>query len=730
MSDIYINQRKEKDDLYKNLQEASLAALQQLAGKAWTDYNAHDPGVTVVEILNYALTELDYRLSFSFEDYLRDEQALLIPEELGLFVRQQVLAPAVVSAEDYRKLIRDAIGGVEDVRVYPVREMSGMYNIALELSPWVRRGEVEEIKESVRNFYYAHRNLCEGLGNVDIIRRKELFLSGIIEMVPGTDATVLLAEIYREAGKYLRTCFKDESVALLFNRIRVLKGVKTVYSLKLSENGEPVERIGVFCSVKIPAARNEVGLSIQVNGEEVMTDVERIAPLVRRYLYSSGHTRQEKQADPCPAGVYRDIYRHDSVQDDFPDCYGINGRGLGQYEPPLRKAQAKQLKAYLTLFDAVFARGLEELRELRQLVSLSGLPSGLPPVPQDTDPARDELEDKEKMKERQARFVLKEKERLADMWDRLYGENSDPAWLREYNYYDDSREQQLWRRVRFLQKAAVWGRDRFRSYNLQRDRSPENIPGVKAYVSALLGWEADEGHPVVNIFPTYNLKLVSDERYYAGPAGTWNHDLLTEELLRSENLERIPLRNRQFTDVDFDSLKMQFPLFHYNLVFEGLFREGIRLENYRIVNIPMHQDRLLVFFHRTRGEWINLGRFSDKEELIVAANCLQCFLVMLNRKSETLYIVEHLYLAPSEPFVLTVVFPGWSARMANGRFRAACEELVCGRLPAHLDVRVRWLEVTDMWLFEKSWRDWRKALAEGMADEAAKVAALIYNVIK
>lgn len=731
MGNFYINQRDEHEGLYRNLQAASLHALQQLAGEVWTDYNAHDPGVTIVEVLNYALTELDYRLKFNFEDYLRDESSPFVPADLGLFTSKQVFAPAVVTAEDYRRMFRDAMDGVEDVRMVPAPGMDGRVDLFVELSSLVRKSDTEKMKGQVKDIFNAHRNLCEGLNEVNIIRRKELLLCGVIEMFPGTDATGLLASIYWETNRFFRTQEQERPVAVLFQHLRTLKGIKAVYSLRLLDNGSPVHKTGTFCSVKIPEKRGDAGLCLQVDDKEVIADIEKVIPLVNRHFHYSEALRREKPEEICITGTYRAIYSHDTIQNELPGCYGINRQGLGQNESALRRAQAKQLKTYLLLFDQTMGRGLSELSELKQLMNLEArLPAGLPPVPEDPEVKWEELADVEKAAKRRAREVLDEKEHLADMWDRLYGEDSSPVWLKEYNYYDDSREQQLQRRVRFLRRVPEWGRERFRSYNLRQERSAENVPGVKDYVSALLGWEADEGHPVVNIFPAYNLKLMDDERYYAGPVGMWNHDLLTEELLREENMERIPYREMDCTDTDYDRLRQEMPLFHHNLIFEGLFREGIRLENYRLVNIPLHQDRLLVFYHRERDEWINLGRFSDKSELIWAANCLQRFLVMLNRKSETLYLVEHLYLTPSDPFVLTVVFPGWSARMANGRFRAACEGLVCGRLPAHLDVRIRWLEVTGMWMFEKAWRDWRKALAEEEDGVAAEAAGRICEIIK
>ena len=40
---------------YELLRQEGLNAIQQLASRWWTDYNIHDPGITQLELLCYAL---------------------------------------------------------------------------------------------------------------------------------------------------------------------------------------------------------------------------------------------------------------------------------------------------------------------------------------------------------------------------------------------------------------------------------------------------------------------------------------------------------------------------------------------------------------------------------------------------------------------------------------------------------------------------------------------------
>ena len=54
----YIRQLAENENLYSYLQRQTLEEVHRLSGKVWTDFNAHDPGVTLADIANYALTEM------------------------------------------------------------------------------------------------------------------------------------------------------------------------------------------------------------------------------------------------------------------------------------------------------------------------------------------------------------------------------------------------------------------------------------------------------------------------------------------------------------------------------------------------------------------------------------------------------------------------------------------------------------------------------------------------
>ena len=60
---------------YAFLRREGLRLLERLAGDQWTDFNAHDPGITILEQVCYALTDLAYRINYDIKDLLASGQA-------------------------------------------------------------------------------------------------------------------------------------------------------------------------------------------------------------------------------------------------------------------------------------------------------------------------------------------------------------------------------------------------------------------------------------------------------------------------------------------------------------------------------------------------------------------------------------------------------------------------------------------------------------------------------
>lgn len=58
---------------FNKLREEGMKLIQELSGDIWTDFNLHDPGITTLEVLCYALTDLGYRTDELIEAYKEKE---------------------------------------------------------------------------------------------------------------------------------------------------------------------------------------------------------------------------------------------------------------------------------------------------------------------------------------------------------------------------------------------------------------------------------------------------------------------------------------------------------------------------------------------------------------------------------------------------------------------------------------------------------------------------------
>lgn len=103
-----IDKNKPLDDSqrYAFLREQGLEYIQDLSGKIWTDHNSHDPGITILEVLCYALTDLGYRTGFEIKDVLATPDGVVDPPEIStLFPAHEILPSAPLTISDYRRLL-------------------------------------------------------------------------------------------------------------------------------------------------------------------------------------------------------------------------------------------------------------------------------------------------------------------------------------------------------------------------------------------------------------------------------------------------------------------------------------------------------------------------------------------------------------------------------------------------------------------------------------------------
>ena len=200
MSEAPFIKRKNKDAVnrYQKLKEQGFAAVQQLSGDQWTDFNTHDPGVTVLESLCYGISDLVYRSEFSVADLLARDEKGIDYQASALHMPEQAFSSRATTAEDYRKLILDQICDVDDAWVIPCDSdetdgVVGLYRILLQLSQAGNCLSCDEIVQQVKAIFYANRNLGEDLFSVSEVEAVNCTLHAEIEIESLIQPSDLLA---------------------------------------------------------------------------------------------------------------------------------------------------------------------------------------------------------------------------------------------------------------------------------------------------------------------------------------------------------------------------------------------------------------------------------------------------------------------------------------------------------------------------------------------------------
>ena len=226
---------------YDWLRESSLEYIERIAHEVWSEYNPTDPGVTILEVLCYALTDLGMRMDMPIQDLLVDQTDGVRSLHRQFHTALEIFPNAPLTFLDYRKLFLQVEGvknaWLEKVAkpVYvdfkvdnqaqppkisyhpfdPVErtrsfEMRGFYNVLLEYEDEVyqlrnnaRTQRINAIQEEVRRTYHRNRNLGEDLLEIKAVPVQEVVVCGEIELTPNANAHEVNARILQLVQDYL-----------------------------------------------------------------------------------------------------------------------------------------------------------------------------------------------------------------------------------------------------------------------------------------------------------------------------------------------------------------------------------------------------------------------------------------------------------------------------------------------------------------------------------------------
>jgi hypothetical protein len=201
------------------LKKEGLALVQGLSGASWTDYNDHDPGVTILDNLCFGLTELAYRSGFAMQDYLASKNGSIDFEGLALFKPEAIFPSQPVTMTDYAKLLFAAIPDLDDVRLTVVRDAEGntqgLYDVSIRLYEALGQAprtaeQKDAILLAVRRMFSAHRSLCEDIASLQIVPTQPCYLQGEIEIQGSRAPAEIYADIFFQCARKISSNIRIE----------------------------------------------------------------------------------------------------------------------------------------------------------------------------------------------------------------------------------------------------------------------------------------------------------------------------------------------------------------------------------------------------------------------------------------------------------------------------------------------------------------------------------------
>lgn len=340
---------------FDTLRQHGIDMAQRVSGKVWTDYNLHDPGVTLLEQTAFALSEVAYIGDHAVRDLLTrpiapDEAGdppAFDAEALALFGPHEVLPGRPVTLRDLGRRLSD-LPGIDRVFVRPAPAPG---HVDLMVLPFESLDDdsngdsggdsPETLIARVNAAFDQERLVTMARERTGLAERRPVLIEGDIEIDPLADPDRVAAGFFHRIGTVLHghiasgmagepgrghdrdAVFEDPArvwpdVAAgevpgrdeqaLLKAVRDIDGVLGVRGLRVidSVTGKPVRPrdlpFGVYAHPRLPDRHMPLGLHLSSDGVPRHVDIHRLRQELRR-LTASEITRRGNRLDAADWAV-------------------------------------------------------------------------------------------------------------------------------------------------------------------------------------------------------------------------------------------------------------------------------------------------------------------------------------------------------------------------------------------------------------------------------------------
>ncbi|WP_109302616.1 hypothetical protein [Aquimarina sp. AU474] len=853
-----------QDDLdFYFLRKKGIEYISQLGGRLWTDYNSHDPGITILEMLSYAISDLGMRINMPIENLLAaDENDKGI--ETQFFKPADIFPSKPVTALDYRKIFIDIPGikncwlskfekimyldckkdkltyNKEDIDIIGsgsiaesdfIKEfnLKGLNNITLEydedflkigtekLSKQKKAERIqnkkEELIEQVRVKYHQNRNLCEDLIDLGEVELHPISICASIEVENEADEELIHAKVLIAIENYFSPTINFYSIQEMLDKgyttdqvfegpilnrgfidteelenanlreevrlsdiiklIMNIEGVKFVKEISVGNCDDDIAESNdwlicidkgkkpVLCDKSI-INYNKGFLPLNLNQKQVEEYLDDLKPEATLVL---------DQELPLPEGQYFDNASYTTIQNDFPDTYGIGIDGLSARATTSRKSQAKQLKAYLLFFDKILASYFQHLGKVKELLSVSGQSentyftqaikdvAGFEDLVNNYNTNNDEELTNALFKEIDNNTVRRNQilDHLLSRFAERFGEYT---FLMKTLYGDATGEVVLRNKEAFLKDYKVISRERGNAFDYYKQPfsnlwNTNNVSGTQKRLARLLGIKDYNRRNISNSF--INIKTDVDEN----DCKVFRWEILDtkgEPILRST--ENYGSKTAAINELHFSVLQLiETSKYDLEEAFTKTIKDDTDVDNiklnksslkgvysFSVINpdFPVSSTKRITAIH---------SRFYDTQEELKDGIFETLAFVENDFTEEGLFLVEHILLRPDvkqidvdeksfipvcadtcencEPvdpysYRVSIILPGYTYRFADTDFRNYMENVIKQEIPAHVIARICWVghrrgEVPDeengLFRFENAYKEFLEAKTSNTGEE-------------
>lgn len=684
---------------FNNLRAVAIAAAQDASGDIWTDYNLHDPGVTLLEQTVFGLTEVAYFGDHAVRDLLTGPDGDFALEQLALFSPAEVLPGRPVTWDDLASALSD-LDHVDRVfvRAGPVR---GLYDLVVipddTPDPGQRAARAgtawrADLVSETRAWFSRNRLLTQDIHRISIAAARDVAVQGTLEITATADPARVVAEVihqirlmlrglpadlrvkdrmagatrgdvFDDVNRLRRTVAADMGDANRFAGIlaamRRITGLTKISGFALIDavQGAPVthksQETDTYYEPLIPQPGDPVALHVMRDGSAVALDEdgvrEELGRLRAARISQLGKRRNDADWDVARPGRHR-------MMDRAP---------LDTTLPaPYRRAQNRtandgtSLGRYRAMMDGHLAAMTAPLRTLHDTY-------GLTAATDMTDPA-----------------AVRARVALLDYLIALQGVAMpaiDPAWM---HHYRGAQARLAWQvRWRETYLAALPRYHRFSG-----TMHPEHGFGAHlAHLADMKTGGTDDLHPD----PDQTLRI---DAHMPAPAGTVARASL---IAPSRPTDMLVTRMDDQAPMSLQKLCLSCPWIVDRATTPELARRATDPDAYLLAR-NADSDWEVLFQPASGAPLFPCGSNRSRAKAEIWANRLRLTFTRINRQAEHFWLIEDVQLRDAStdfsPAAAVLVLPSWTARNSLPGYRRYVADLVERLAPAHVHVQPLWLD--------------------------------------